>query len=79
MVGAGGVGLSSVMIAKALGASVIAVDRNARALEAAKALGADHALISSETGSGISDQDQASPAGMTMIDPHAGADQGRYS
>jgi len=56
VVGAGGVGLSSVMIAKALGASVIAVDRNARALEAAKALGADHVLISSETGGGISDQ-----------------------
>jgi alcohol dehydrogenase len=56
VVGAGGVGLSSVMIAKALGASVIAVDRNARALQLAKALGADHILISSGTSSGISDQ-----------------------
>jgi alcohol dehydrogenase len=53
VVGAGGVGLSSVMIAKALGARVIAVDRNARALDAAKALGADHILTSNETGGGI--------------------------
>ena len=45
VVGAGGVGLSAVMIAKALGANVIAVDRNAGALEAATALGADHAVI----------------------------------
>lgn len=44
VVGAGGVGLSSVMIAKALGARVIAVDRNPGALEVAKALGADHVL-----------------------------------
>jgi alcohol dehydrogenase len=56
VVGAGGVGLSSVMIAKALGARVIAVDRNARALEAAKALGADHVLISSGTDSATPDQ-----------------------
>jgi alcohol dehydrogenase len=46
VVGAGGVGLSAVMIAKALGAQVIAVDRNPGALELAKALGADHALVS---------------------------------
>jgi alcohol dehydrogenase len=56
VVGAGGVGLSSVMIAKTLGARVIAVDRNARALEAAKALGADHILISDETERGIPHQ-----------------------
>src|ERR1700678_4204062 len=42
VVGAGGVGLSAVMIAKALGARVVAVDRNAGALDVAKALGADH-------------------------------------
>lgn len=35
VVGAGGVGLSAVMIAKALGARVVAVDRNAEALAAA--------------------------------------------
>jgi alcohol dehydrogenase len=45
VVGVGGVGLSAVMIGKALGAKVIAVDRNAGALEAAKTLGADHVLI----------------------------------
>ncbi|HEX6450692.1 MAG TPA: alcohol dehydrogenase catalytic domain-containing protein [Trebonia sp.] len=46
VVGAGGVGLSSVMIARALGARVIAVDRNPGALDAAKALGAEHVLVS---------------------------------
>jgi alcohol dehydrogenase len=46
VVGAGGVGLSAVMIAKALGARVIAVDRQERALAAATALGADHAVRS---------------------------------
>jgi alcohol dehydrogenase len=45
VIGAGGVGLSSVMIAKALGAKVIAVDRNSGALDAAEALGADHVLV----------------------------------
>jgi alcohol dehydrogenase len=45
VVGVGGVGLSTVMIGKALGANVIAVDRNAGALDAARALGADHVLI----------------------------------
>jgi alcohol dehydrogenase len=44
VLGAGGVGLSAVMIAKALGARVIAVDRNPGALAAAAALGADHGL-----------------------------------
>jgi len=44
VVGAGGAGLSAVMIAKALGARVIAVDRNPAALAAASALGADHVL-----------------------------------
>ncbi|MHA0287556.1 zinc-dependent alcohol dehydrogenase family protein [Mycobacterium sp. C3-094] len=45
VVGAGGVGLSAVMIGKALGANVIAVDRTAEALTAAEALGADHCVI----------------------------------
>jgi alcohol dehydrogenase len=45
VVGAGGVGLSAVMIAKALGGRVIAVDRNPRALAAATGLGADHVLV----------------------------------
>ena len=50
VVGAGGVGLSTVMIAKAVGARVIAVDRNAGALDAAMALGADHVLLSGASG-----------------------------
>lgn len=45
VVGAGGVGLSAVMIARALGARVIAVDRHAGALAAAAALGAGHVLL----------------------------------
>jgi alcohol dehydrogenase len=52
VVGAGGVGLSSVMIAKALGARVIAVDHTPGALEVAKALGADHVLASCGSVSG---------------------------
>ena len=44
VVGAGGVGLSTVMIASALGARVVAVDRNPEALAAAAALGAEHTV-----------------------------------
>jgi alcohol dehydrogenase len=50
VVGAGGVGLSTVLIARALGARVIAVDRNAGALKAAKALGAEHVLTAAGPG-----------------------------
>lgn len=45
VVGAGGVGLSTVMIARALGGRVVAVDRNPEALAAASAAGAEHALL----------------------------------
>ncbi|MGJ9424105.1 zinc-binding dehydrogenase, partial [Aeromicrobium sp. CF3.5] len=45
VVGAGGVGLSTIMIAKALGARVVAVDRNPEALTVATDLGADHAVL----------------------------------
>jgi alcohol dehydrogenase len=45
VVGAGGVGLSAVMIARALGARVVAVDRNPEALRAAADLGAEHTLL----------------------------------
>jgi D-arabinose 1-dehydrogenase-like Zn-dependent alcohol dehydrogenase len=45
VIGAGGVGLSVVMIARALGAHVIAVDRNREALAVATELGADHTLV----------------------------------
>ncbi|GAA2171105.1 zinc-dependent alcohol dehydrogenase family protein [Agrococcus versicolor] len=43
--GAGGVGLSAVMIARALGASVVAVDRSEDALALALELGAEHAVL----------------------------------
>jgi alcohol dehydrogenase len=46
VLGAGGVGLSAVMIAKALGAQVIAVDRHESALAKAGELGADHLMLS---------------------------------
>ncbi|WP_235006439.1 zinc-binding dehydrogenase [Nocardiopsis sp. JB363] len=49
VLGAGGVGLSSVVIARALGARVIAVDRNAEALAAARELGAEHVLVADGT------------------------------
>ncbi|QIZ98135.1 zinc-dependent alcohol dehydrogenase family protein [Leifsonia sp. PS1209] len=43
--GAGGVGLSAVMIAVALGARVVAVDRNPAALDLAARLGAEHVVL----------------------------------
>jgi D-arabinose 1-dehydrogenase-like Zn-dependent alcohol dehydrogenase len=45
VIGAGGVGLSAVMIARALGARPIVVDRNPAALELAMSLGAEHAVL----------------------------------
>jgi D-arabinose 1-dehydrogenase-like Zn-dependent alcohol dehydrogenase len=45
VVGAGGVGLSAVMIARALGAHAVAVDRNREALDVAAGLGAEHTLL----------------------------------
>ncbi|MCW2852728.1 MAG: alcohol dehydrogenase [Nocardioides sp.] len=49
VVGAGGVGLSTVMIARALGARVVAVDRNPEALAVAAELGADHTVLADGT------------------------------
>ncbi|WP_115788259.1 zinc-dependent alcohol dehydrogenase family protein [Arthrobacter silvisoli] len=49
VVGAGGVGLSAVMIAKAMGARVVAVDRNPGALDVASRLGAEHVLLADGT------------------------------
>lgn len=46
VVGAGGVGLSAVMVASALGAQVVAVDRSAGALERAGAMGATRTVLS---------------------------------
>lgn len=45
VLGAGGVGLSAVMIGRAVGAHVIAVDRSQAALEQAADLGADHTIL----------------------------------
>ncbi|SFS17987.1 alcohol dehydrogenase [Agrococcus baldri] len=45
VIGAGGVGLSAVMIGHALGARVIAVDRNPSALALASGLGAEHTVL----------------------------------
>lgn len=45
VVGAGGVGLSTVLIARALGGRVVAVDRNPAALSAASQLGAEHTIL----------------------------------
>lgn len=49
VVGAGGVGLSAVMIARAIGARVVAVDRNPEALAVAARLGAEHTLVANGT------------------------------
>jgi alcohol dehydrogenase len=49
VVGAGGVGLSAVMIARAAGCRVVAVDRNTEALAAASRLGAEHTLTADGT------------------------------
>ena len=45
VLGAGGAGLGTVMIARALGAHVVAVDRNPEALAVAVDLGAEHVLL----------------------------------
>lgn len=47
--GCGGVGLSAIMIAKAMGARVIAIDINDGALSMAMSLGADYRVNASET------------------------------
>ncbi|NUP75000.1 MAG: alcohol dehydrogenase catalytic domain-containing protein [Sinomonas sp.] len=65
VVGAGGVGLSAVMIAKALGGRVIAVDRNAAALEKAASLGADHVVLAD--GSDIPAQVHALTGGGSQV------------
>lgn len=49
VVGAGGVGLSAVMIARARGARVVAVDRNPEALAVAADLGAEHTVLADGT------------------------------
>jgi alcohol dehydrogenase len=67
VVGAGGVGLSAVMIASALNARVIAIDRNAGALDAARAVGADHVLAADADGASIPDQVHAITGGGSHV------------
>ena len=55
--GAGGVGLSAVMSAAALGARVVAVDRNPAALDLAARLGAEHVVLA----------DPSTPAAITDL------------
>ncbi len=68
VVGAGGVGLSAVMIARALGARPIAVDRNPAALELALRLGAEHAVLADRT------DVPAAIAGITAGGSHVSVD-----
>ena len=68
VIGAGGVGLSSVMIAKALGARVIAVDRHPEALEVALRLGADHVLQSGSEAVGPAVQELTGGGSHVAID-----------
>lgn len=62
VIGSGGVGLSAVMIAHAVGARVIAVDRNPQALVLAAELGADHTVLADGT-------DRSSLAAGSLGDP----------
>lgn len=73
IVGAGGVGLSAVMIAKALGGNVIVVDRNKSALDVAASLGADHVLAAD--GSDIAAQVQALTGGSHVSIDAVGSEQ----
>ncbi|MEU4162496.1 alcohol dehydrogenase catalytic domain-containing protein [Actinoplanes sp. NPDC026670] len=78
VIGAGGVGLSAVMIARALGGRVIAVDRNPAALAVAAALGAEHTLLSSPVPTGASPSAAlsatgASPSASSSGPPAVGA------
>ncbi|GGN63779.1 alcohol dehydrogenase [Actinoplanes lobatus] len=68
VVGSGGVGLSTVMIARALGGRVIAVDRNPEALAVAAALGAEHTLLTDGT------DVPAAVAGLTDGGSHVAVD-----
>jgi alcohol dehydrogenase len=73
VVGAGGVGLSAVMIARALGARVVAVDRNPQALAVATALGAEHTLDVGTDATGTADV-PAAVADLTGGGSHVAVD-----
>lgn len=71
VIGAGGVGLSAVMIARALGARVIAVDRNPAALALAQELGAEHTIV---TGAGVGIDVPAAVVAFTGEGSHVSVD-----
>lgn len=66
VIGAGGVGLSAVMIGRALGAEVIAVDRSQSALDLARGLGAAHTILAPQ-GPGTPGQDEGVPARVSEL------------
>jgi len=68
--GAGGVGLSAVMIAKAIGARVIAVDRNPEALDVARSLGAEVSILAG----GSRTDGAANPVGSAGSPEHLRSD-----
>lgn len=72
VVGAGGVGLSTIMIAKALGARVVAIDRNPEALAVASDLGADHTIVAD--GSDVVPEIGAKIAALTDGGSHVSVD-----
>jgi alcohol dehydrogenase len=72
VIGAGGVGLSAVMIAVALGARVVAVDRNPAALEVASRMGAEHVVLA---GADVPEQVQALTGGSHVSVDAVGSEQ----
>jgi alcohol dehydrogenase len=72
VIGAGGVGLSAVMIAVALGARVVAVDRNPAALEMASRMGAEHVILA---GADVPDQVHALTGGSHVSVDAVGSEQ----
>ncbi len=74
VVGAGGVGLSAVMVASALGARVVAVDRSVGALERAAAMGATSTVLS-ETGVDVPAEVQALTGGAHVSVDAVGSEQ----
>jgi len=73
--GAGGVGLSAIMIAAAVGARVIAVDRNPAALDLARSVGAEHVVLAQgETGEQGSDSASERIVDLTGGGAHVSVD-----
>lgn len=72
--GAGGVGLSAITIAHALGARPLAVDRSPAALALASALGAEHTLLTSDDTPAAPDATAAAVADLTGGGAHVSVD-----